>query len=76
MLNYSNVVFDYEPYPIGVAPEIFEPRYLSKALRDLSGDAAVRSHAETRQQILAFRVEQWLSLPKVAENLLRVAGIA
>jgi hypothetical protein len=30
MLNYSNVVFDYESYPIGVAPEIFEPRYLSR----------------------------------------------
>lgn len=32
MLRYENVRFDYEPYPIGVAAEVFEPKLYDKLL--------------------------------------------
>jgi hypothetical protein len=32
MLRYENIRFDYEPYPIGVAAEVFEPKLYDKLL--------------------------------------------
>ena len=30
MLRYENIAFDYEPYPIGVAADVFEPKFYER----------------------------------------------